>query len=300
MSNNYHQFIGQGDSGGDDDVDDRSTQSSIGMATCDENFTANHRQFNDAIQGGGGGGGTDDDAGVDDDYRVEEAADEDDDDAATIEVINAVTRERTMTHEENTRKFQSILKNIKNSTKNILAEMNTYLQETAEIEKTYIRCRANTQKESGRMERVEPDVIAATQREYDVSPTPAFRYFNHRVSPPPLSWAQHPFSDSFVVQTKRLARSFVRFQSSAGFSAQGGAQLSGGAAGCVSFANMAALLGGGGRGDSTETSSVATARNAAGDAAIAYARTGTVTPRGNDVASRAGSMAGSSMAGSVS
>ena len=79
----------------------------------------------------------------------------------------------------------------------------------------------------------------------------------------------------------------------------------------MNFANMAALLGGGGggggggdgvrgRGDSMETSSVATARNAAGDAATAYARTGTVTPRGNDVACRAGSMAGSSMARSVS
>ena len=91
--------------------------------------------------------------------------------------------------------------------------------------------------------------------------------------------------------------------------AQGGAQLFGGAAGCVNFANMAAILGGGGVGgggvrgrgvDLMETSSVATARNAAGDAATAYARTGTVTPRDNDVASRAGSMVGSSMAGSVS
>ena len=168
MSKNYHQFIGRGDSGGDDDDDDRSTQSSIGMATCDENFTADHRQFNDAIQGGGGGGGgTDEDVGVDDDYRAEEAAaEEDEDDAATIEAMNAVTRERTMTHQENARKLQSILQNIKNSIKNILAEMDTYLQETAEVEKTYIRCKANTEKESRRMERVEPDVIAATQREY--------------------------------------------------------------------------------------------------------------------------------------
>ena len=80
--------------------------------------------------------------------------------------MNAVTRERTMTHQENERKLQTILQNIKNSTKNILAEMDTYLQETAEVEKTYIRCKANTEKESRRMERVEPDVIAATQREY--------------------------------------------------------------------------------------------------------------------------------------
>lgn len=43
--------------------------------------------------------------------------------------------------------------------------MDTYLQETEEVEKTFIRCRANTQKESQRMEEVQPDVIAATQRE---------------------------------------------------------------------------------------------------------------------------------------
>ena len=48
---------------------------------------------------------------------------------------------------------------------NILREMDTYLLETEEVEKTFIRCRANTQKESQRMEEVQPDVIAATQRE---------------------------------------------------------------------------------------------------------------------------------------
>ncbi|KAL3766486.1 hypothetical protein ACHAW5_001155 [Stephanodiscus triporus] len=241
MSNNY-QLGGQGDGRGDDD-DDRSA-SSIGMATCDENFTADHRQFNDAIQGGVGID-DDDDVGVGDDYRIEEAA-EDVDDAATTEATNAVESDRAMTHKENVRKLQSILESIKNSTKNILGEMDTYLKETAEVEKAYIRCRANTQKESRRMERVEPDVIAATQR--------------------------------FMAQ---------------------GAQLFGGG-GCVNFANMAALLGGGGGGDSTGRPSATTARNIADDAAAAFARTGTVTPRGNDGASRAGSMASSSMAGSVS
>jgi hypothetical protein len=69
---------------------------------------------------------------------------------------------------------------------------------------------------------------------------------------------------------------------------------------------MTSLLGGGGSGgsgvDSMEISSVTTARtNAAGGAAPApYARAGTVTPRGNDGASRAGSIAGSSMAGTAS
>ena len=51
------------------------------------------------------------------------------------------------------------------ATKSILKEMDSYLEETEEVEKAYIRCRANTQKESQRMEQVEPDVIAATQRE---------------------------------------------------------------------------------------------------------------------------------------
>jgi len=54
---------------------------------------------------------------------------------------------------------------VKNSTKMILREMGTYLHETEEVEKTYIQCRANTQKEQRRMECVEPDVLAATRRE---------------------------------------------------------------------------------------------------------------------------------------
>lgn len=81
-----------------------------------------------------------------------------------------------------------------------------------------------------------------------------------------------------------------------------GAQMFGGGV-CRNFANMTSLLGGGGSGvDSMEISSVTTARtNAAGGAAPApYARAGTVTPRGNDGASRAGSIAGSSMAGTAS
>jgi hypothetical protein len=172
MSNNgqYHCIKGGADCDGDDIDDDRSAQSSIGMATCDENFTADHRQFNDAIHGrqgggGGGGGGTDDDGDFDDVNGDGGAPEDDDDDAATMEAMGAVTRERHLTHKENAKKLTSILASIKHSTKTILGEMDTYLQETADIEKTYIRCRANTQKESRRMERVEPDVIAATQRE---------------------------------------------------------------------------------------------------------------------------------------
>ena len=88
------------------------------------------------------------------------------DDAVTAEAENVVTRERQMSYKENAAKLQSILENIKNSTKSILREMDSYLKETEEVEKTFIRCRANTQKESQRMEQVQPDVLAATQREY--------------------------------------------------------------------------------------------------------------------------------------
>ena len=87
-------------------------------------------------------------------------------DAVTAEAENIVTKERQMSYKENAAKLQSILENIKNSTKSILREMDSYLKETEEVEKTFIRCRANTQKESQRMEQVQPDVLAATQREY--------------------------------------------------------------------------------------------------------------------------------------
>ena len=176
---------GDGGHGGDDD--DRSTQSSIGMATCDEDFTADHRQFNGAIQDGGGGGTDSHHPPVsiggggtntnDNDYILDEDNindnnndgnyddDNDDNDAATIEAMAAVTTERQLLLTENTAKLQTILDSVKKSTKMILREMGTYLHESEEVEKTYIQCRANTQKEQRRMECVEPDVLAATQRE---------------------------------------------------------------------------------------------------------------------------------------
>ncbi|KAL9179561.1 hypothetical protein ACHAXT_008851 [Thalassiosira profunda] len=137
--------------GGGDDNLSMGANSSIGMASAakageGQPFTA--EQFGDghpnANPGGAGGG------------EVE--------DALTLEAQNAVTKERQMLHKENAAKLQSILENIKNATKSILKEMDSYLEETEEVEKAYIRCRANTQKESQRMEQVEPDVIAATQR----------------------------------------------------------------------------------------------------------------------------------------
>ena len=187
---------GHGDGvNGHDDDDDRSTQSSIGMATCDENFTADHQQFNDAIQGGGGrgvGGGTDDSSHyrppinniigggggtnttTNNDYILDEDNinndddnyDDNNDDAATIEAMDAVSTEHQVLKTENIAKLQTILASVKKSTKMILREMETYLHETEEVEKTYIQCRANTQKEQRRMEGVEPDVLAATQSEY--------------------------------------------------------------------------------------------------------------------------------------
>ena len=61
-------------------------------------------------------------------------------------------------------RLRSILENIKNSTKTVLTEMQVYLEEMENVEKTYIRCRAKAQKESRRLEQVEPDVAGATQR----------------------------------------------------------------------------------------------------------------------------------------
>mmetsp|Transcript_37657 Transcript_37657/g.67824 ORF Transcript_37657/g.67824 Transcript_37657/m.67824 type:complete len:235 (-) Transcript_37657:1261-1965(-) len=152
FSNNHQQY------GGDDDrsMGSRATnQSSIGMASSakahtDESFMTNTEQFNAATQDGSNN----------DAHSLVVSTE----DALTAEAENAVTKERQMLYKENAAKLQNILENIKNSTKTILREMDVYLQETEEVEKTFIRSRDNTQKESQRMEQVEPDVIAATQR----------------------------------------------------------------------------------------------------------------------------------------
>lgn len=92
----------------------------------------------------------------------DDADDNDDDkevDALTAEAENAVTKERQMLAKENTARLQSILESIKDSTKNILNEMNVFLKETEEVEKTYIRCRAKTQRETQRLDQVEPEVM---------------------------------------------------------------------------------------------------------------------------------------------
>jgi hypothetical protein len=166
---------GHGDGGLSGDNDDRSTQSNFSMATCDKNFTADHRQFNDAIQRGGGGGEIDHYPLVssssssnnnNNNNNINSSNDCDYYEDNDTEAMAAVTNECRLLKAENTAKLQSILDSVKNSTKMIFREIGTYLHETEEIEKTYIQCRANTQKESRRMECIEPDVIAATtQRE---------------------------------------------------------------------------------------------------------------------------------------
>ena len=180
-----HGVGGHGVGGHSGEDDGRSTQRSIGMATCDENFTADHRQFNDAIQDhyhppvSIGGGTNINNNNNNNEYILDEdkinnnnndnnnndGDYEDNDDAATIEAMAAVTNERKLLKTENTAKLQTILDSVKNSTKMILREMKTYLRETEVLEKTYIQCRANTQIESRRMECVELDVLAATQGE---------------------------------------------------------------------------------------------------------------------------------------
>jgi len=239
---NNHQYGGDGDD--DRSMGSRATnQSSIDMASSakartDENFMTNN-EFNTAT--------TQDGSSVNADNNLVESTE----DALTTETENAVTKERQLLYKENAAKLQSILENIKNSTKNILREMDVYLQETEEVEKTFIRCRANTQKESQRMEQVEPEVIAATQR--------------------------------FMAQAQ-------------------GAQLFGGAGGSMNLMNMATLMGANGAGGaSMGMPSIAPGGNNGVGGAVS--RRGMtpgvapmVTPRGNDGAS----MAGSSMAGSMS
>ena len=164
MDFNNHQY-----GGGDDcSLGSRGTnQSSIGMASSgkmcnDESFTTNADQFNLATQNNS--------ENNTDNLVIDTATD----DALTVEAANAVTKERQLLYKENAGKLQTILENIKNSTKNTLKEMDIYLQETEEVEKTYIRCRANTQKESQRMEQVEPDVISATQRKFPTLQVPNY------------------------------------------------------------------------------------------------------------------------------
>mmetsp|Transcript_23710 Transcript_23710/g.50747 ORF Transcript_23710/g.50747 Transcript_23710/m.50747 type:complete len:254 (+) Transcript_23710:131-892(+) len=168
-SKNHHQY-----GGGDDDrslgsrASRATNQSSIGMASSaankahgatDKGFMASAPvQFAApaTTQNSSSVKGNDDGLAA-----VERQSTED---ALAAEAEGAVTKERQLLYKENAARLQSILENIKNSTKSILREMDAYLQETEDVEKTFIRCRANTQKESERMERVEPDVIAATQR----------------------------------------------------------------------------------------------------------------------------------------
>jgi hypothetical protein len=83
----------------------------------------------------------------------------DEEDPLTLEAENAITRERQHLTKENTARLQSILESIKDSTKNILNEMNVFLKEAEEVEKVYVRCRAKTARETRRLELVEPEVM---------------------------------------------------------------------------------------------------------------------------------------------
>ena len=84
-------------------------------------------------------------------------------DELTLQTLQAVSTERSALYKENTTRLQSILESIKNSTKTVLSEMNVYLTEMEEVEKTYIKCRAKTQAEGRRLESVAPDVAGATE-----------------------------------------------------------------------------------------------------------------------------------------
>jgi hypothetical protein len=148
--NNTHRYAGDGDT--------------IGMAASTDNSNDHHLMTDEHFNANA----TDPDASASAnniDGIIDGTTPADEDDAVTAETMQAVTKERQQIHKENAARLQSILENIKHATKIILREIDIYLQETEEVEKTFIRCRANTRKECQRMEQVEPDVIAATQRE---------------------------------------------------------------------------------------------------------------------------------------
>jgi hypothetical protein len=84
-------------------------------------------------------------------------------DELTLEHLANVSTDRQMMYKDHTTRLQSILESIKNSTKTVLNEMNVYLGDMEDVEKTYIKCRANAQKEGRRLESVAPDVAGATQ-----------------------------------------------------------------------------------------------------------------------------------------
>ena len=109
-----------------------------------------------SVNTNGGAAASFNNAPVEEEEEEEEVADED---PLTIETQNAITHERLALTKENTARLQSILENIKDSTKNILNEMNVFLKETEEVEKMYVRCRAETLVETRRLEQVEPEVM---------------------------------------------------------------------------------------------------------------------------------------------
>ena len=146
--NNTHRYAGDGDT--------------IGMVASTDNSNDHHLMTDEHFNANA----TDPDASANNiDGIIDGTTAADEDDAVTTETMQVVTKERQQIHKENAARLQSILENIKHATKIILREMDVFLQETEEVEKTFIRCRANTQKECQRMEQVEPDVIAATQGE---------------------------------------------------------------------------------------------------------------------------------------
>mmetsp|Transcript_38570 Transcript_38570/g.92309 ORF Transcript_38570/g.92309 Transcript_38570/m.92309 type:complete len:215 (-) Transcript_38570:1165-1809(-) len=87
-------------------------------------------------------------------------------DPATKEAEDTIAREKEEMYKQNAAKLQDVLASIKNSTKTVLGEMNHFLAETADVEQTFVRCRANTQRESARLDGLAPNVSDATQNSF--------------------------------------------------------------------------------------------------------------------------------------
>lgn len=88
--------------------------------------------------------------------------DNDDEDPLTTTALRAVTNTRHHIYQTSTTRLQNILQNIKDATKVVLSDLNNYLIETEEVEKVYIKLKAASERESERLEGVEPDVVGAT------------------------------------------------------------------------------------------------------------------------------------------
>eukprot|EP00978_Attheya_sp_CCMP212_P037600 scaffold178854_cov58-Attheya_sp.AAC.6 len=82
----------------------------------------------------------------------------------TAQLEQEITEARDATHRDAAERLESILNDIKVSTKVLLGEIKVYLETTESVTVDYVRCQASQRNEANRLEAVEPDVTGATAR----------------------------------------------------------------------------------------------------------------------------------------